>query len=724
LWISAEEGTDVGDQMKSAERTDTGSRQKIGRYRVTRRIGKGGMGMVYLGIDEALEREVAVKTLNVEGTLDPEYRRRFEVEAKAAAKLQHPNILTVFELGEDRGVPFIAMELLPGVDLETLVRSNEPMPLREKLEIVTQVCRGLAYAHDHGVVHRDIKPSNIRLLDDGTAKIMDFGIAKLSGTNLTKSGMMVGTLHYMSPEQVRGAPLDGRSDVFSVGVILYELLTGKRPFLGEGATQVLYKIVHEDAAPLAVGVENLGTQLQAIIVRALAKDVEHRYKGAGAMADDLAAALSCLPSSPPQPEELETVNLVRRLLKQGNLDESLSRLQSVLEKNPKSIEARRTLRAAVREKARRQRPPEPEPDSFPELAATFQGSPTRLEPETVLQPTAPSAPSFLERSPERVRGLWVLSGLTLAAVLAGGFYLYRALRDRAQQASISPTVVGGGAVVRIPVRSKPVGAAVFVDGQGTGVVTDGELTLPRGKTEVVLSFRKEGFHDETRKLMLPLKEGEAVGVTLSAAAAHVSVSSDPPGASVALDGESLTGVTPMEVAFKPESEHRLTLSMNGYALQDLRLVPGQVGADLKVTLRPQGPEGAVTVATSYPVDVLWKGKVLAKGQVSPRVSLPAGRQVLALVSPAYFLKTSLAVDVRGGESKVDAPGLGRISIRANPDNCQVFIDGLFVDYPPIMDKAVAEGTHTVSFKWPDGTQREETKEVKVGNLAYVMGRKD
>ena len=171
------------------------------------------------------------------------------MEAKAAAKLQHPNIVTVFELGEDRGVPYIAMELLPGADLETLLRSGEELLLAEKLEVVVQVCRGLAYAHEHGVVHRDIKPSNIRLLDDGTAKIMDFGIAKLGSTTLTKTGMMVGTIHYMSPEQVRGRAVDGRSDVFSTGVILYELLAGRRPFRGEGATDVLYKIVHEPRSP-------------------------------------------------------------------------------------------------------------------------------------------------------------------------------------------------------------------------------------------------------------------------------------------------------------------------------------------------------------------------------------------------------------------------------------------------------------------------------------------
>src|SRR6266851_609438 len=201
--------------MGTAGHAEGRYRKRIGKYAITGRIGRGGMGMVYRGYDEVLEREVAVKTLTLEGSLDDESRRRFAIEAKAAARLQHPNIITVYELGEDRGLPFIAMELLPGTDLE-------PLMLQEKLDLVIQVCRGLAYAHDHKVVHRDIKPSNVRVLEDGTVKIMDFGIAKLGGSGVTKAGMMVGTVHYMSPEQIRGQTLDGRSDLFSVGVILYE----------------------------------------------------------------------------------------------------------------------------------------------------------------------------------------------------------------------------------------------------------------------------------------------------------------------------------------------------------------------------------------------------------------------------------------------------------------------------------------------------------------------
>ncbi|MEE8218742.1 MAG: serine/threonine-protein kinase, partial [Vicinamibacteria bacterium] len=205
---------------------------RIGRYLITGRLGKGGMGMVFRGVDENLEREVAIKTITAQGTATEESLKRFAIEAKAAARMQHPNIVAVYELSEDRGVQFIAMEYLKGTDLEALLRTGEELLLAERLDLVIQICRGLAYAHERGIVHRDIKPANIGLLDDGTAKILDFGIAKMEGTQLTKTGMMVGTVHYMSPEQVRGQKVDGRSDVFSVGVILYQLLAGERPFQG------------------------------------------------------------------------------------------------------------------------------------------------------------------------------------------------------------------------------------------------------------------------------------------------------------------------------------------------------------------------------------------------------------------------------------------------------------------------------------------------------------
>jgi serine/threonine protein kinase len=709
-------------------------RKRIGRYLVTGRIGRGGMGMVYRGLDETLEREVAIKTLTAEGLFDQESRKRFEIEAKAAARLQHPNILTVFELGEERGVPFIAMELLPGVDLETLLRSGEGLVLREKLEIVAQVCRGLAFAHEYKIVHRDIKPSNIRILDDGTAKIMDFGIAKLQGTGVTKSGVMVGTVYYMSPEQIRGKTIDGRSDVFSVGVILYELLAGKRPFPGESATEVLYKIVHEPAEPLPLP-ESLGTagpRLEEIVEKALAKEAEERYANASLLAEALAEVAATLrPASAIPAEAVEAVNAGRRLVKEGRVDEALLTLKLVAEHYPESLEARRALRTAAREQSRRDRSPEPASDDFPELDATFKAPPTQTSPETetTLQPTEvqpaptrvlaePPAPARPARSSTTGMLVGVGAGILLLAGL--GFF---ALRGSGGRSGASEPVAAATAH-RIPVRSQPPGAEVFVDGQSAGVVTDGELVLPSSRQgQVLLTFKKPGYRDESRTLALPLGKDEGVAVTLGLAPATVAVITDPPGASLALDGQRVAGTTPADVRYDPAVEHRLAIALDGHTPQEVRLTPGKLPREVRLTLEPAGPVGQVAVASSYPVDVAWKGKVLAKGQVSPRVTLPQGRQVLSLSAPAVFLRTSVTLDVRA-ESSLQVPELGRINIRATPDNCEVFIDGLSAGYLPILDKPVAAGAHTVLFKWPDGVRRDESVEVTAGRQAYVMGRKE
>jgi serine/threonine-protein kinase len=698
--------------MSLAEQPQPRPRPRIGRYAVVGRIGQGGMGMVYRGLDETLDREVAVKTLTVEGTLDDESRQRFEIEAKAAARLQHSNIVTVYELGEDRGVPFIAMELLPGTDLESLIRTPEAMLLQEKLEVIIQVLRGLAFAHEHGIVHRDIKPSNIRLLDDGTAKILDFGIAKLGATSVTRTGMMVGTVYYMSPEQIRGKRLDGRSDVFSAGVILYELLSGHRPFTGNGSAEVLFKIVNEEPAPLPDDLGPATERLQRIVTRALAKDREKRYPSATAMADGVAEVLATL-SVPPTAAEVESVGRCRALIRSGNLDEGTRELRELLARTPGSVEARRALRAATREIQQRQQPCPGDEADYPELDATFQASPTRREPATAVQAaTVTQAP---EARPAGGRLLLAAAGLGLLAALASGALLLWGGKWLAPVASPP---------LHLTVRSSPAGAEVLVNGQPSGVTTDGELTVPAPRSgELQLGFRKPGYQEISLPLRAPF--GPAVSVTLTPEPVRILVVSQPPGASVSLEGKALAGVTPLEVEVASAREQALEVRLDGYEPQEVRLVPGEINDRVELSLQPVRPPGRLRVVADYPVDVIRGGETLARAQATASVSLPAGRQKVRLVSRKYFLDQRSTVQVpAGGETTLRLPQLGTISIRAIPDNCKVLIDGRFVDYPPILERQIVSGRHQVGFRWPDGTRRDGTVEVPAGGIAYQMGRKD
>lgn len=253
---------------------------RIGKYDIVKPLGKGAMGIVYLAKDSMLDREVALKVMVSNIADDPELKMRFEREAKAVAKLSHPNVVNVFDLGyHTDGSPYMAMELLRGDDLQKTLRMGG-MPIDRKVSIIVQVLVGLAHAHQAGVVHRDIKPANIFIGNDGSVKIMDFGVARLTTASVTGTGAIVGTADYMSPEQVKGARVDGRSDLFSVGCMFYEMLTGKRPFHAENLMAIFFKITHDEPNWNALPSGPEYDALTPILSKALAKNLEERYENA------------------------------------------------------------------------------------------------------------------------------------------------------------------------------------------------------------------------------------------------------------------------------------------------------------------------------------------------------------------------------------------------------------------------------------------------------------
>ncbi|MFL6563354.1 MAG: serine/threonine-protein kinase [Burkholderiales bacterium] len=264
---------------------------KLGRYAIQSELGRGAMGVVYKATDTALERTVAVKTVNMALERDgaEKYEARFYQEARAAGSLNHPNIVTVYDVGKEGNVAYMAMEFIEGQELRSLLAEGRALPVSQAVSIAAQVAEGLAYAHQHGVVHRDIKPANIMVLSDGPVKITDFGIARMRASNdeLTQSGMMLGSPKYMSPEQVIGKRADHRSDIFSLGVILYETLTGSAPFSGENVTALMYQIVNfAPPAPSAVN-PAVPELLNFIVAKMLAKPLEERYQTAQEVANDL-----------------------------------------------------------------------------------------------------------------------------------------------------------------------------------------------------------------------------------------------------------------------------------------------------------------------------------------------------------------------------------------------------------------------------------------------------
>jgi serine/threonine protein kinase len=259
----------------------------FGRYQLQEQIGQGGMGVVYRAFDTVLERVVALKLVQTPTELEPELRERFFREARAAGHLSHHNIVTIYDLGEQDGRPYIAMEYLDGEDLQQRLARPERMSLRHKLDLAIEICHGIEYAHLRGIVHRDLKPANVYITESGTAKILDFGLARLMTSQLTQSNMLMGTLNYMAPEQVRGERADQRSDIFSMGVVLYELFGGRRAFEGDSVASTLYKILEVTPEPLLQIDRNLSPALAAIVDRAMAKLRDERYSEMTALRVDL-----------------------------------------------------------------------------------------------------------------------------------------------------------------------------------------------------------------------------------------------------------------------------------------------------------------------------------------------------------------------------------------------------------------------------------------------------
>jgi serine/threonine-protein kinase len=269
-----------------------------GRYRILRKLGAGGMANVYLAEDEDLGRRVAIKILNDRYADDESFTERFRREAKSAASLSHPNIVSIYDRGEAEGRAYIAMEVVEGESLKELIVAKGALPLAQAVDYAKQILSAVRFAHRHGIIHRDIKPHNILLDGEGRLKVTDFGIARAGPSQMTEVGSIMGTAQYLSPEQARGAPVTAASDLYSVGVVLYEMLTDKTPFTGETPIEIAMKHLNETPSPPSELRPEIPPELDQIVLRALAKDPHERYETADEFSADLDRLEAGLPVAP------------------------------------------------------------------------------------------------------------------------------------------------------------------------------------------------------------------------------------------------------------------------------------------------------------------------------------------------------------------------------------------------------------------------------------------
>jgi serine/threonine-protein kinase len=518
--------------------------EKIGRYQILERVGKGGMGVLYRGVDSILDREVAIKVMLVDFSEDTEQMRpRFYREAQAAAKLQHSNIVTIFEFAEDQNIPYIVMEFLRGTPLDARIASPLPLTLDDKLNIVAQLCSALNYAHQQGVVHRDIKPANLFILPDGTVKLLDFGVAKLTTSTLTRQGDVLGSVSYMSPEQVSGSEsLDGRSDIFSAGVMLYELLAGRKPFAGDSPTATIVKILREEPPPLETFAAGLPPRLLAAVRKALAKEPADRFQSAGELG-----------------RELQNI--------------------------------RRTLQPVVSE--------------APGLEETRFASPIEME-ELQKQLEKDAAVRSAAAAPRPRRWGAIAAGVVGVAVVGIAVMLFVDRRSNTSSAEASATAAVAGSEKRaapsaappsraavLQVQTVPAGAAVAVDGRGTDQTTPAPVTFS-GPGPHTLRLSKRGFTTQEVKLT----DADLQRASLSYTLAAVEVPRVPVTITSAYPVEVLSGSQTVSPA---ASSHQLNLATG----TRLRVVSREYLLDtpLAVPAKPFAytapPAGRLTVLTKF-----------------------------------------------------------------------------------------------------------------------------
>jgi beta-lactam-binding protein with PASTA domain/predicted Ser/Thr protein kinase len=371
-----------------------------GRYRILRKLGSGGMANVYLAEDEELGRRVAIKILNERYATDDSFNERFRREAKSAAGLSHPNIVSIYDRGESDGIPYIAMEVIEGRSLKEFILTKGPLPIATAIEHAKQVLSALRFAHRNGIIHRDIKPHNILLGAEDRLKVTDFGIARAGASQMTEVGSIMGTAQYLSPEQARGAPVTAASDLYSVGVVLYEMLTGKTPFTGDTPIEIAMKHLNEAPRPPSQHRKEIPPELDQIVLRVLAKDPTERYQTAEEFSEDLDRVEAGLPVSP------ETTAAATAILT--------------------GLPATAATQVMTPDAGTRVLPPQP-------------AAPTRRPPRY--------PPDYGYREPPRRRRRyvpWLIALLFVAAAAAAGWYVYTQIQEEldASRPVGVPEVVG------------------------------------------------------------------------------------------------------------------------------------------------------------------------------------------------------------------------------------------------------------------------------------------
>jgi predicted Ser/Thr protein kinase len=649
----------------------TESPKTVARYEIIDMLGKGAMGVVYKARDPNIDRFLAIKTIKtseVAAASDGEdVLARFKREVQTAGELIHANIVTIYDGGQDGDLHWLAMEFVDGPSLAKLISDKLVLPLQDILTIFVKICSAVDFAHRHGIVHRDLKPANILLTKDWEPKIADFGIARIASSTMTRTGVILGTPSYMSPEQITGQRVDSRSDIFSLGIILYELLTGERPYLGENPTVIMYKIVHSE--PVSPDKINLALPegLASVIMKALAKNPEARYQRAGEMAGDI---IELVKRSPELSISTSRLDMPTAIFPSGPVAVGLDRYESV------------------------------------------------------------DAPPVARKSRMRAF-LLIVFLLIVAGGIAGGLYLYRDKLFGGKGGNgpgVTNSAGGGtGPVARqitkeITVGSEPPGAEVYIDGKLQEGATPLTFSLTRaGGSAALLLVEKDCFKLE-QEIRFDNGDPQDFNLELKRKVRTIAVTSEPEGASVSVNGER-KGNTPLSLDIECGLQYQVVVSSSGFRTNTTPLEWDSVGQDgrLAVALEPATP-GKVVFQGRFAVNIMRGGRTIA--QNVNELELPPGRHSLTLVNRQLFYTSEQTFELAEGQRlSFELPRTGLLNVFPRPPaNCVIKINGFTLnqDEIPLRKQPVAAGSFEISFAW-GSTSRSKIIEVPPGKVVTVGG---
>ena len=527
--------------------------ERIGRYQITGELGRGGMGVVYRAQDPAIGRTVAIKTIRLDTIADPaelrQLRDRLLREARSAGLLSHPSIVTIYDVGQESNMAYIAMEFVEGHTLEQLVREKGPLSGPQLIQVLRETAEALDHAHAQGIIHRDVKPANIMIAGSGAVKITDFGVAKISSQNMTQADMILGTPSFMSPEQIEGRPIDGRSDQFALAVIAYELLTGERPFAGDTIPGLLYQIVKQEPISPHMLNATLREPVSRVLAQALDKNPDHRFlkctafvralesalnesKGWHAMPKGASSSQETVAAPSPTSNAAASLPPPRRALR-AEADESPKPARWPIFAGAGGV----LLALASGYIYYLNRPYTPDPQTQPALAETPPAVAGGADKPSPLAPAPPSPVASADTPPAPAP--------------------VQTAPPKPIVAPEPPDEPPAGATI-VDIISEPGNANVSIDDGKRSCVTPCPQSLDNGRH--TLTFSLPGYRTTTRIVSLP--QESTVRVTLLRTEGTLAIRSSPPGAAIYIDGQARAERTPAMLTL-PAGRHKITLKRDG-----------------------------------------------------------------------------------------------------------------------------------------------------------------